>query len=61
MGLQRIMVYRERGETGTFALLEQLSALPSVASVTAQRCLHMFFGGPASLLTKSDSSPLDNR
>jgi DNA-binding Lrp family transcriptional regulator len=55
------MVYRERGETGTFALLERLSVLPSVVSVTAQPCLHMFFGGPASLLTKSDSSPLDNR
>ena len=54
------MVYREPGEVGTFALVEHLSALPSVMSVTAQRCLHMFFGGPESLLTKSDApAPVD--
>ncbi len=50
------MVYRERDEAPGFTLLEQLSALPSVVSVTAQSCLRMFFGGPESLLTKSSSS-----
>ncbi|MBS1694685.1 MAG: AsnC family transcriptional regulator [Actinobacteria bacterium] len=51
------MVYRDRGEAGSFALLEQLSASPSVTSATAQACLHMFFGGPDSLLTKSTAPP----
>lgn len=50
------MVYRERGEAPKFGLLEQLSSLPSVVSAAGQHCLHMFFGGPESLLTKSGST-----
>lgn len=49
-----VMVYRDRTAHGEFALMKRLSDLPDVVSVTAQSCLHMFFGGPDSLLTKPD-------
>ncbi|GGG24444.1 AsnC family transcriptional regulator [Rhodococcoides trifolii] len=51
------MVFRERTETG-FALVRELSAQHSVASVSAQLCMSVFFGGPDSLLTKDDG-PLE--